>query len=56
MTKEQAMNVIKQALDQAVKSGVCVNIDSAAVLYQAFEIVKNTINDGNNINNNSTAL
>ena len=56
MTKEQAMQILKQALDQAVKAGVCPTIDTAAVLYQAFEIVKNTINDGNNINNNSTAL
>jgi hypothetical protein len=43
MKLEQALNIIKQALDQAVKIGVCANIDSAGVLAQAWLIVTQTI-------------
>jgi hypothetical protein len=47
MNKEQALNVVKQALDQAIKIGVCPTIDTAAVLAQAYEILKRTVNASN---------
>jgi hypothetical protein len=50
MNKEQALNVIKQALDQAIKIGVCQSIDAAAVLYQAFDVINKTINGSTNNN------
>lgn len=53
MNKEQAINVVKQALDQAIKIGVCNSIDTAAVLYQAFDILNKTINGSNSDSTNS---
>ena len=51
MTKEQALNVVKQALDQAIKAGVCPTIDTAAILAQAWQILNSTLNNGaTNIN------
>lgn len=46
MNKEQALNVVKQALDQAIKVGVCPTIDTAAILAQAYEILKKCVNVG----------
>jgi hypothetical protein len=43
MKLEQALQIVKQALDQAVKIGVCANIDSAGILAQAWQIVIQSI-------------
>jgi len=45
MNKEQALQILKQALDSALKLGVCPTIDSAAVLAQAWQIVLKTLNN-----------
>jgi hypothetical protein len=43
MKKEQAINIIKQTLDLAVKAGVFNNIDAAAVTMQAFQLINSII-------------
>ena len=48
MTKEQAIQIVKQAIDQAVKAGVCPTIDTAAILAQAWHILNTTLNNGSN--------
>jgi len=45
MNKEQALQILKQALDSAVKIGVCPTVDSAAILAQAWQIVLKTFNN-----------
>lgn len=45
MNKEQALQILKQALDSALKLGVCPTLDSAAVLAQAWQIVLKTLNN-----------
>ena len=45
MNLTQALNVIKQAIDAGLKLGVCANIDSAAILAQAWQILNNTIKE-----------
>ena len=45
MNKEQALQILKQALDNALKLGICTNIDSAAILAQAWQIVLKTLNN-----------
>ena len=50
MTNEQAkqaLNVIKQTLDQAIKIGVAVNLEQAAIITQAFQIITQAINNNN---------
>ena len=39
MNKEQALQVIKQALDSAIKAGICTNIEASAMIAQAWYIV-----------------
>ena len=39
MKKEQALQVIKQALDAGIKIGICQNIDSAALISQAWSVI-----------------
>ena len=48
MTKEQALQILKQALDSAVKIGVCPTVDSAAILAQAWQIMLQSIKDVSN--------
>ena len=36
MTTEQALQVIKQALDQAIKAGVCTSLQDAQIIATAF--------------------
>ena len=43
MNLQQALQIVKQALDGAVKMGVCPNIDTAAVLAQAWQIITNSV-------------
>lgn len=50
MTNEQtkqAINVIKQTLDQAIKIGVAVNLEQAAIITQAFQIINQALNNNN---------
>tara|TARA_R110000868_G_scaffold296361_1_gene556634 strand:- start:307 stop:444 length:138 start_codon:yes stop_codon:yes gene_type:complete len=39
MTTEQAMQVIKQVLDQATAKGVFTNIQEATIVAQAFQTI-----------------
>ncbi len=45
MDKEQAIKIVKQALDSAIKAGISPNLDTAAILAQAWQIVLNCINE-----------
>jgi hypothetical protein len=50
MNKEQALNIIKQTLDQAIKSGVIPNLETAQQILQAFSLIVKE-NDGNDSSN-----
>lgn len=43
MNLQQAINVLKQAIDAGIKLGVCQNIDSAGILAQAWQIITNNL-------------
>ena len=45
MKEKQALQLIKATLDQAIKAGVLNNIESAAMLAQAFQILQALVND-----------
>lgn len=51
MNKEQALQVIKQTLDLAVKAGIPQNLEQAALVAQAWSvIIKQLENDKSTIN------
>jgi len=53
MTKEQqAINIIKQLIDQAIESGVLKNIETANLVYQSYQILNEYVN-GSSDNNAS---
>lgn len=39
MNQEQALQVIKQTIDAAIKSGVLINMEQASVVLQAWGII-----------------
>ena len=39
MNEQQALQIIKQALDVATAKGAFVTVDAAATTYQAFQII-----------------
>jgi hypothetical protein len=45
MTKEQALQIIKQALDQAVKSGVFSSLADTQVIVTAFQKLAQELQD-----------
>jgi hypothetical protein len=47
MTKQQALTVIRQVLDAAIKSGVLISMDQAATLSQAFQLIFQSITANN---------
>ena len=49
MNKEQALQVIKQTLDEAIRKGVFPNLETAQQILQAFSIIAK--DDGNNSSN-----
>ena len=44
MEIKNALNVIKQTLDQAIKIGVAPNLETSAVIAQSFSIIKDFVN------------
>jgi hypothetical protein len=47
MNTQQALQVVKQAIDAGLKLGICPNIDTAAILAQAWQIVTQSIQKDN---------
>lgn len=45
MTTEQALQVIKQTLDLALKSGQITNLEHASTLIQAFAMINNKLKE-----------
>lgn len=45
MNLEQALTVIKQALDLSMSKGTCQNLDSAAILAQAWQVLTNEVKE-----------
>lgn len=43
MNKEQAIQVIKQLLDQAIKAGVITNLNEAQIIIQAFITIQDEL-------------
>jgi hypothetical protein len=43
MDKEQAINIIKQAIDQAVKLGAYPNIETVTTIAQALQTIINEL-------------
>lgn len=50
--KQQALNIIKQTLDQAFKIGVALNIEQAAAITQAFQYLVQILQNGTRTDNN----
>lgn len=44
MNEQQALAIIKQFLDNALKIGVCSNLEGASALTQAFKVINDRIN------------
>ena len=44
MNKDQALQVIKTLLDQAIKAGVINNLSEAQMIIQAFVTIQNELN------------
>ena len=49
MKMEQALQIIKQALDAAIKIGVCQNLESSAALAQAWATLTQELKDKINV-------
>jgi len=47
LNTQQAQQIIKTVLDQAIKAGVLHNIDAAATVAQAWTIILETLNKSN---------
>lgn len=52
MNEQQALSIIKQFLDNALKLGVCNTLESANALAQAFHIVQSAIPIKKELNRN----
>jgi len=50
MKKEQAQQIIKTVLDQAIKAGVLHNIDAAATVAQAWQTLTQELTNNENTN------
>jgi len=50
MKKEQAQQIIKQALDLAIKAGVLQNLDAAAITAQAWALITSIVNKDESTN------
>jgi hypothetical protein len=47
MNKDQALNILKQFIDAAIKNGVCTNLESTAAIIQAWQYITNKLNENN---------
>lgn len=45
MNEQQALNVIKQVLDQAMKAGVCNSVETAGILAQAWKVISSKLTE-----------
>jgi len=53
MNKDKALQIIKQALDQAIKMGVAPNLETTAIIAEAWSYLKNILADnGQRTNDN----
>jgi hypothetical protein len=52
MKPEQALNVIKQTIDIALKGGLIPNLESADVLINSFNYIQNSIQELIKLKNN----
>jgi hypothetical protein len=43
MNNNQALTIIKQLIDQAIKAGVCPNLETTAAIAQAFDTIAKTL-------------
>jgi hypothetical protein len=50
MNKHQAAQIIKTVLDQAIKAGVLNNIDAAATVAQAWQLITQEFNKDESTN------
>lgn len=44
MNKEQALQIIKVALDNSINKGIATNMQEAAMIAQAFQTIINELN------------
>ena len=53
MNKDKALQIIKQALDQAIKMGVAPNLETTAIISEAWQYLKKILVDnGQRTNDN----
>lgn len=45
MNKQQALQLIKNILDAAIKSGVIISIEQASAMIQAFSVITQALKD-----------
>jgi hypothetical protein len=50
MNKQQAIQIIKTVLDQAIKAGVLNTIDAAATVAQAWQLITQELNKDESTN------
>ena len=43
MNKDQALQIIKNIIDQAIKAGVCPNLETSAAIATAWQMIVQTI-------------
>jgi len=46
MNNQQAIQIIKQLIDAAIKAGVCPNLETGAAVAQAWDIIVKSIPGG----------
>jgi hypothetical protein len=51
---QQAVNIIKQTLDQAFKIGVAINVEQATAITQAFQYLIQILQNGAKPDSNDT--
>jgi hypothetical protein len=45
MELQQSLGIIKEALDESIRVGVCKNIEHASALIQAWQVLIKSLND-----------
>ena len=47
MTKEQSLQILKQLIDAAIKSGVCPNLETTTAINTAYQTIIDLLNSEN---------
>lgn len=53
MNKDKAVQIIKQTLDQAIKMGIAPNLETTAIIAEAWQYLKSIITDNGQTTNDN---